>query len=152
MVCIRGYLFPWGAQKVWGGGVANCTVVQWRIHANLAGILGLQVVQHDLLSGALGFKYKVKHNVFYIFSFLDNVAIWPSYVSAWALLWTKLAPFGTSFSSTPPFFLSGRGGCVTILRWCINAYIGQQHEPKMTQHGSYIRAQGFKNKEKRNVF
>ena len=42
--------------------------------------------------------------------------------------------------------------CVTIFRWWINACIGRQHEPKMTQHGLYIGAQGLKHSDKQHVF
>ena len=54
--------------------------------------------------------------------------------------WCHLGPF---FLPPPSFFLRGMGGCVTIFRCCINACIGRQHGPKMTQHGSHIGTQHY---------
>ena len=62
---------------------------------NLAGILGLQVVQHDLLSEAQGFKYIEKHNVFYIFSISNCVAI----LCCLSLHGAHLGPFGRSLGT-----------------------------------------------------
>ena len=54
--------------------------------------------------------------------------------------WCHLGPF---FLPPPSFLLRGMGGCVTIFRCCINACIGRQHGPKMTQHGSHIGTQHY---------
>ena len=54
--------------------------------------------------------------------------------------WCHLGPV---FLPPPSFFLRGMGGCVTIFRCCINACIGRQHGPKMTQHGSHIGTQHY---------
>ena len=87
---------------------------------------------------------------YFIFGQCHNFAVicvpMGTFVDVFGTIWD---PF---FVHPTLFFLSGRGGCVTIFRWCINACIGRQHEPKMTQHGLYIGAQGFKNSEKNNVF
>ena len=83
------------------------------------------MTQHGSYIGAQGFKSSVKHNVLSTFSFLDNVAILPSYVSPWARLWTCLAPFGTHFSSIPPSSLSSfLFLSITIPHWSSLKHLG----------------------------
>ena len=144
--------FP--SKSSWGPR-CDVTIFRWWINACIGRQHEPKMTQHGSYIGAQGFKNIEKHNVFQTFSFLHNVTMLPSYVSPWPFFWTSLAPFGTLFSSTPPLFLmlfQFFQSLFFMMHQCMHRMTTWSQKPKMTQHDSYIGAEGFKNSEKHNVF